>query len=223
MLIQTPPSKADEAYRLLEDKIVTLGLAPGQWISEKALIDELSVGRTPIREALQRLAVDKLVEILPRKGMRVSEINIQQQMRLLEVRRPLEAQLVILAVARVNTDQQHSLIQLAQDMQQCAANHDVDGFSQLDTYFNQLLLTIADNEFLTTMLVQLHGLSRRFWMYQRRHSPLLAANSEQELKDVAALHVNIANAIANKDRDSVLAATQQHMDYVQRFTTNSIL
>ena len=80
----------DRAYRELEEMIVTLQLSPGTVLSEQALAVRLKIGRTPIREALQRLARDGLVVIMPRRGIMVSEINVKLHLRLLEVRRVLE-------------------------------------------------------------------------------------------------------------------------------------
>jgi DNA-binding GntR family transcriptional regulator len=80
-------SLTDRAYRDLEEMIVTLQLLPGSAVSETALSQRLGIGRTPIREALQRLARERLVTILPRRGIIVSEINVKSQLRLLEVRR----------------------------------------------------------------------------------------------------------------------------------------
>jgi len=92
------PSLTDRAYLKLEELIVTLQLAPGEIVSEAALSRQLRIGRTPIREALHRLARERLVNILPRRGIIVSEINIAAQLRLLEVRREIE-RLVALARA----------------------------------------------------------------------------------------------------------------------------
>src|SRR5690554_1389436 len=83
-------SLTEQAYRQLEEMIVTLQLMPGAVLSETHLARELSIGRTPVREALQRLAREGLIVILPRRGILVSEINVKRQLRLLEVRRELE-------------------------------------------------------------------------------------------------------------------------------------
>ena len=85
-----PETLTDRAYRLVEELIVTLALPPETILSEQSLAARLGIGRTPIREALQRLARDGLVVILPRRGILVSQINLKTQMRLLEVRRELE-------------------------------------------------------------------------------------------------------------------------------------
>src|SRR5215813_6550161 len=80
----------ERAYRLIEEQIVTLRLKPGDILSEQMLSASFDIGRTPIREALQRLAREGLVTILPRKGILVSDINPRNQLLVLEVRRELE-------------------------------------------------------------------------------------------------------------------------------------
>ena len=83
-------SLTEQAYRVIEEEIVTLRLKPGDVLSEQLLSATTSIGRTPIREALQRLAREGLITILPRKGILVSDINPRNQLLVLEVRRELE-------------------------------------------------------------------------------------------------------------------------------------
>ena len=106
----------DRAYRELEEMIVTLQLAPGTVLSEQALAVRLKIGRTPIREALQRLARDGLVVIMPRRGIMVSEINLRLQLRLLEVRRELERLMASLAAERASPDERSEFAEVAQAM-----------------------------------------------------------------------------------------------------------
>ncbi len=80
----------DQAYRAIEEEIVTLRLRPGTILSEQLLAQRFKIGRTPVREALQRLANEGLVIILPRKGILVSDINPREQLLVLEVRREIE-------------------------------------------------------------------------------------------------------------------------------------
>src|SRR3979409_1224013 len=96
-------SLTDQAYLQLEELIVTLQLEPGEIVSEAALSGQLRIGRTPIREALHRLARERLVNTLPRRGIVVSEINVGAQLRLLEVRREIE-RLVARSAARRASD-----------------------------------------------------------------------------------------------------------------------
>src|ERR1700716_3347794 len=80
----------EKAYRALEEDIVTLRIPPGSVVSEAMLSRRLGVGRTPVREALQRLAREWLVVIMPRRGIVVSDIDPVRQLRLLEARRETE-------------------------------------------------------------------------------------------------------------------------------------
>src|SRR5690606_31041001 len=93
-------SLAEIAYRQIEDLIVTMQLKPGAWISEAEIAAQINLGRTPVREALQRLAADQLLHWRPRRGMVVPEVDVQTQLKLLEVRRPLEITLARSAARR---------------------------------------------------------------------------------------------------------------------------
>jgi DNA-binding GntR family transcriptional regulator len=84
-------SLTEQAYRAIEEQIVTLRLKPGDVLSEQMLSATFGFGRTPVREALQRLAHEGLVIILPRKGILVSDLNPRHQLLVLEVRRELES------------------------------------------------------------------------------------------------------------------------------------
>ena len=106
----------DRAYRELEEMIVTLQLKPATVLSEQALAQRLKIGRTPIREALQRLARDGLVVIMPRRGIMVSEINLRLQLRLLEVRRELERLMASLAAERATPEERHEFAEVAEAM-----------------------------------------------------------------------------------------------------------
>src|SRR5258707_256719 len=86
---ESPETLTDQAYRELEEEIITLRIPPGAVVSEALLSKRFGVGRTPVREALQRLAREGLVVIMPRRGVVVSEIDVSAQLRLLEARRLL--------------------------------------------------------------------------------------------------------------------------------------
>ncbi len=125
----------DRAYRELEEMIVTLQLLPGTVLSEQALAVRLKIGRTPIREALQRLARDGLVVIMPRRGIMVSEINLRLQLRLLEVRRELERLMASLAAERATADERREFAEVAEAMLVAAAKSDDIAFMRLDQRF----------------------------------------------------------------------------------------
>src|SRR4051812_45652653 len=108
-LLDARESLTEKAYRQVEELIVTLQIAPGTVVSEAQLSERLEIGRTPIREALQRLARERLVVVLPRRGIMVSEINVRTQLRLLEVRRELERLIARQAARRASDPQRAEL------------------------------------------------------------------------------------------------------------------
>jgi len=210
LLEQANESKSDQAYRILEEMIVTMELAPGSLLSESRLADQLRLGRTPIREALQRLETEYLVEIMPRRGIRITEINIRQQLRLLEVRRSIELLGVRLSCRRAVPAIRRQFSEIADHMLKAARQGSYVDFLRLDRELNELLSQSSDNEFCDRMMRQIHGLSRRFW-----HKHYLQVD---DLVEVAELHAATANAIAAGDEDAAVAASRAHMDYIQSFT-----
>ncbi|MGA8962360.1 MAG: GntR family transcriptional regulator, partial [Pseudolabrys sp.] len=100
----------EQAYRLIEEQIVTLRLKPGDVLSEQMLSATFDIGRTPIREALQRLAREGLITVLPRKGILVSDINPRSQLLVLEVRREIERLLSRAGAERATKEQSAQLL-----------------------------------------------------------------------------------------------------------------
>jgi DNA-binding GntR family transcriptional regulator len=156
-------SLTDRAYAALEEMIVTLRLPPGAVVSESVLSEQLAIGRTPIREALQRLARERLVTVLPRRGIIVSEVNVRSQLRLLEVRREIE-RLVARSAARLATEEERGqFAQLAAAFEAAARINDETTFMRTDRAFNDLCLVAARNEYAAGAMSLMHSLSRRFW------------------------------------------------------------
>src|ERR1700756_1906720 len=117
---EPPQTLADQAYRELEEEITTLRIPPGAILSEAQLSERFGIGRTPVREALQRLAREGLVVIMPRRGVVVSEIDVAAQLRLLEVRRELERLMVRGAAQRASNTQCKRFQEIASGMEQAA-------------------------------------------------------------------------------------------------------
>jgi DNA-binding GntR family transcriptional regulator len=97
---------------VLRERIVNLYYKPGETLNEKRLADELQVSRTPVREALIRLSVEKLVTIIPRVGARASEINLQDFQEIIELREVLERGVARLAARNVTEEQIRRLEEL---------------------------------------------------------------------------------------------------------------
>jgi DNA-binding GntR family transcriptional regulator len=204
----------DRAYRELEEMIVTLRLMPGTVLSEHALSVRLKIGRTPIREALQRLARDGLVVIMPRRGIMVSEINLRLQLRLLEVRRELERLMASLAAERATDEERREFAEIAEAMLTAAAKADDIAFMRLDQRFNILIATAARNEFARRSMGLMNGLSRRFW-YQ--HYQQVA-----DLPLAAKLHAVVADAVAQKKAKAAATASDRLIDYIEDFARKTL-
>ena len=204
----------DRAYRLLEELIVTLALPPETILSEQSLAARLGIGRTPIREALQRLARDGLVVILPRRGILVSQINLKTQMRLLEVRRELERLMAKGAAERATPEESASFATIAREMRRASDESDDMTFMRLDRQFNELVSQTARNEFASRAMGLMHGLSRRFWYQHYRESGDLPLS--------ARLHAEVAEAIAKRDPEAAAKASDRLLDYIESFTRKTI-
>jgi DNA-binding GntR family transcriptional regulator len=204
----------DRAYRLVEELIVTLALPPETILSEQSLAARLGIGRTPIREALQRLARDGLVVILPRRGILVSQINLRTQMRLLEVRRELERLMARSAAERATPEESASFATIAREMRRASDESDDMTFMRLDRQFNELVSQTARNEFASRAMGLMHGLSRRFWYQHYRESGDLPLS--------ARLHAEVAEAIAKRDGEAAAKASDRLLDYIESFTRKTI-
>jgi len=204
----------DRAYRLVEELIVTLGLPPETILSEQSLAARLGIGRTPIREALQRLARDGLVVILPRRGILVSQINLRTQMRLLEVRRELERLMAKGAAERATPEESASFATIAREMRRASDQSDDMTFMRLDRQFNELVSQAARNEFASRAMGLMHGLSRRFWYQHYRESGDLPLS--------ARLHAEVAEAIAARNPEAAAKASDRLIDYIESFTRKTI-
>ena len=191
-----------------------LELPPGAAVSEAMLSERLGIGRTPIREALQRLARERLVQILPRRGVIVSDINVKAQLRLLEVRREIE-RLVARGAARRATDEERArFAALAKAFEQAARGGDDVAFLRIDREFNELGLRAARNEFAATAMTAMAALSRRFWYLHYRQAA--------DLPVTAKLHANIARAVARADAAAAAAASDALLDNIEAFTRATV-
>lgn len=204
----------DRAYRRLEEMIVTLQLKPGEVLSEAELAEQLRIGRTPVREALQRLASESLVNVLPRRGVLVSEINLSRQLLMLELRREVEKLCAQKAAQRSSAEEREAFAVLADELAQAATNSDDAAFMRLDLELNQALVRSSRNEFAERAMKRIQGLSRRFWFQHYREA--------LDLERCARLHEAVARAISEGDPNKAAAASDALIDYIIEFTRSTV-
>ncbi len=206
-------SLSNKAYRLIEEMIVTLELSPGSNVTEKDLSERLSIGRTPIREALQRLAMERLVVAVPRHGILVTEINIPEHLALLETRRVLDRLIATRAASRSTPEQKEALQDLATKIIDAATIPDASEFMRIDNEADNILETASRNIFAVQATAPLHTHCRRFWFMYRKNG---------DLNQSASLHSALFKSVANADESVAATASDALMDYLVQFTRNTL-
>ena len=191
-------SLARQAYCLLEEQLVTLKLAPGELIAEKDLMETAGIGRTPVREAIQRLSTEGLLQVLPRKGLMVTPLRRSDLTQIIEARRVLERLMVVKAAERATPDQRQALRILTSHMQ--AASEDLDLFFRLDHRLDELLAAACHNRYLVNALAAMHSQCRRLWYLHRR---------QLNLPRSAQLHGGLASAVADADGAGAIRALDE--------------
>ena len=131
-----------QAYELLEEKLVTLQLPPGALVSEGELIEMTGIGRTPVREAIQRLANQELFQVIPRKGLMVTPVSRSSMLHILETRKPLERLVVHHAALNARDEQRSALSAIARDV--ALVHERLDEFLRLDHELDKLVDDCAE-------------------------------------------------------------------------------
>ena len=189
---QTIELASARAYRALEKLIVTLELAPGAVVTERVLIERLSLGRTPVREAIQRLTWEGLLEVRPRAGIVVAPLNAGDWLRVIDARRGVEIVLARSAARFLNDETAVQFQATGVAMHEAVVANDVLGFLEADKSLDEALARAADNPFASRLAAPLQTHSRRFWY---------RFQSGTGLAESAANHVALIRAVLEKDED----------------------
>lgn len=196
---------ADKAYQKIKEKIVTTEMRPGAVIREADLMQDLRLGRTPIREALKRLQSESLVVASPRRGMFVADVTITDLTQIYEMRVELESLCARLAAQRITIEQVKEMKCLVEEFKK-TDQQDHERLLALDCHFHALLAKAANNRFLRDELEHLHNLSMRIWH-------LALAFTKPEDIDVGA-HLDILAAIEARDH---LLAEERMRKHIENF------
>ncbi|MGC9335974.1 MAG: GntR family transcriptional regulator [Anaerolineae bacterium] len=198
---------SDKAYHEIRQRIITLEMPPTSAIDEQTLMEELQLGRTPIREALQRLAAENLVSIIPRRGMFVAEISLTDLQQVFELRMMLEGFCARLAAQRVSERQLADMGRLIQELEHVPEG-DRKALMSIDEQYHELLYAAADNEFLADSLRRLHALSFRIWY--------LVLDRLGSVREAMEQHIEITKALQARDEERAEKLLQQHISEFQK-------
>jgi DNA-binding GntR family transcriptional regulator len=154
---------AERAYLELRDRIVTLHLPPGTVLREDALMQEMSIGRTPLREAVKRLALENLVEVQPRRGTFVTAIEAADIQNITEVRAELESYAAELAAQRLDPETHARAEALRHELDGLDGGGDQEHLMRFDERIHRFTWEAARNPYLTQTLERYFTHSLRIW------------------------------------------------------------
>ena len=199
-----PNSLVAKAYEDIKEKIITLYFLPGQYLNEAAISSLLDVGRTPVHQALQRLELEGLVEIMPRKVVVVLPDSISEIIKILDSRAAVEAELAKAAATQISTEEGRELLALANATKQARNGPGIDDFIACDRAFHRKLAERSGNSVLSDFAQQLHERSIRYWYLHLWQTMDVQATTRQ--------HAAIADAIARHDGERAAAAMREHIE-----------
>jgi DNA-binding GntR family transcriptional regulator len=188
---------ADRAYLAIRGLIVSLELAPGAVIDERALMERLGLGRTPIREALRRLAQEQLVEVFPRRGMFVTNVDVRDLARISEVREALEPEAARLAAERATEEERDALDDLGNSIVRGA------DLMALDERIHRAVYAAAHNHLLEKTLGEYYVLALRIWM--------IALERAEALEDAVEAHRDLIRAVVAGNGDRAAELMRAHV------------
>jgi DNA-binding GntR family transcriptional regulator len=205
------PSLADRAYLRLREEIIRVELPPGTLLREDELMRRIGVGRTPVREAVQRLQRDGFVTVLPRRGTLVSEINITDLAAIYEVRKHLESWASRLAAERADDDDRREARRLVDALEAITAEDGYEGLLALDRQIHRFVYRCAKNPFLAGTLDQYHNLSLRILHVAMKRYPTLTPR----LDDVVHEQRTVLEAVCRGDADTAERVAVAHLSTFQ--------
>lgn len=191
------------AYLRFKQALITLTYKPGDYLNTAQVMADLEMGRTPINQAIHRLAGEGLLQVIPRKGVMVAPLSIDDALELIEVRLANEALCVALACRRITDSDITALRALNQQIELACEQRDRINMMMLDRQFHHLLAGIAGNSRLTDILSVIHAQAQRFWA--------TTLSRESHMQEVIAEHNAIIDALAQQDSQAADAASRAHI------------
>lgn len=197
----TLPRKADTAYEQLKRHIITLKLAPGKPLNVPLLMGQLETGRTPLREAIQRLVREGLTVEIPRRSYYVSELSIAGLAEMTTARDILEPRNAALAARWITSDEIRRLRELI-DRGTALIERDLEEGLYLDLEFHRAVANASRNRFLAGAVNQVNAAMLRYWFISLSNGMEIAFEKHHTLIDLLEMH----------DEAAVERAMREHVD-----------
>lgn len=196
-------SAAEDAYYRIREMIVTGTLRPGQIINEQDLVRHLGIGRTPVREAIQRLANQHVVEVFPRRGLAVAKLGLDDVQAIFEARETIEEKTSELAAIRRTDDEAQALAMLGKRISSVAEDEDFTVFLGVDQQLHHLIASAARNWLLAESADHLLMLSDWIW---HQYFQMRGSNPADYFT-----HESIIQAIVARDAECAGSAMREHV------------
>lgn len=205
---------SDRIEQELREMIITLELSPGAKVSEANLIQRLGCGRTPLREALQRLAEGYLIVSVPRHGVSIAELSLTDYVQLIEAVSHLEGISARIAARRMNSAEISNLENILAQAQKALEEDDILRFLQCDFDFHHNIARITRNRYIIDMVVRLHRLTSRFIYLAWKNG----GSTQESIQE----HIRILNALKNHDPDKAERLTFEHTQNAKNRIINAL-
>lgn len=194
----------DVVFNTLRQAILRGELKPGERLMENQLANKLGVSRTPIREALRKLELEGLVNMVPRKGAEVADITEKSLRDVLEVRKALEELSVQLACEKITEEEIEELKRVAERFKDTLDDQDVTKIAEADVAFHDVIYTATDNQKLILLLNNL-----REQMYRYRVEYL---KKEEAYPQLIAEHEELIDNISKRNKEEATRIMCEHID-----------
>jgi DNA-binding GntR family transcriptional regulator len=201
-------SLRDAAYEAIKHRIITCKFKPGEVINELSVSQLLGYGRTPVHQALDRLMLEEMVEVIPRKGVIVKPVILHDVMQMIDVRMINEPQCARLAAERADDTHIAALTTVLARAGQAIAERDVHSMMMLDREFHLQLGAATKNLELAEVLRKLNERSLRFWF--------ISFTSPDHHHSFQEQHEAIFAAVRDRDADGAESAMRAHIEAFRR-------
>lgn len=206
---RTSVNQAELAYERIEQLLVRCELQPGRFLATHELQAMVGYGRTPVHQAVSRLAADTLVLVTPRHGIRIAPIDLTREHVLLDLRRDVERFVIRLATQRSGASQRNQMLHIKRQLVEHGNDMSIDQFNLVDRRIDQLLLAAANEPFVESTLRPLHTIFRRLgWIYHTQTA------QQVDLHGTVEGHISVIDAVASGKVPSAIAASDHLMAFV---------
>lgn len=201
--MSSSPRASDRAYALLLEMILDLRLPPGQVVNEAQLAHDIGFGRMPVREAIARLAADRFITVVPRRGTFVTAVSLEDVVDMFEAREAIECGVAYIAARRATDADLEQLRELVRAADQARSGDHSEEYLRDDHAIHAFLVRMASNGLLQDAAERLLQHNLRFW---RSYWSTRATQHSSMLS-----HASLLAALERRDSEAAEDAMREHI------------